>query len=265
MNTLRLIWLSLVGFFLCSFLGAGCVAAVELEDPAVAADMQQIRKRREESIAELQKIVMPTNMTLGQRREMALQLSLETLSAAISAPYEAAQVPLVSFLQDEVLEKTMYQSDARLTFLFGELALQLIGANDGLMSSKLLDRTVWITSQTRILREVTRWHVAVSKKIAEKPAPSIPLPFTNWQAITTHEYLAAAHGRLAETRGHPEDSVRGIREQRTIERFVKRVRVSGKITDAWKQATPEERIRLRKACANSPLATLLPADQGEKP
>ena len=159
----------------------------------------------------------------------------------------------------------MYHPDARQTFIFGELALQLMGANDGLLNSNLIDRTAWIARQTRIFRQVTRWHAAVTEKNAEKPAPSIPLPFTNWEVITSNEYLAAAHGRLSKIKGPSDDTVRRIRDRRTIERFVKRVRVSGKMTDMWQQATAEERIRLRNACEESPLAILLPADQGEKP
>ena len=185
------------GILLCLLLRVEWVAAAEQEDPTFAADMAQIRRTRAASIAKLTNLLRQIDLTAVQRREAALLLPLETLSAAISAPSEAAQIPLVSFLQDEVLEKTMYHPNARLTFIFGELAFQLMGANDGLLNSNLIDRTAWIARQTRIFRQVTRWHAAVTEKNAEKPAPSIPLPFTNWEVITSNEYLAAAHGRLS--------------------------------------------------------------------
>ena len=78
------------GILLCLLLRVEWVAAAEQEDPTFAADMAQIRGTRAASIAKLTNLLRQIDLTAVQRREAALLLPLETLSAAISAPSEAA-------------------------------------------------------------------------------------------------------------------------------------------------------------------------------
>jgi len=243
----------------------GAAHALEQEDPAAAADLQAVRRARSVALSELQDLLKKPGLSPAQRREAVLALPGATLTQALTAPYEAGQVAVITFLLDEVLSKLRYKPDAQATYQFFELALQLVAATNGLKDAQLIERGVWIEEQTRICKEVTRWSRGVNEPPAPRPSTLPTDGITNWYAITTNEYLAAAHGRLAELIGPDDDASTTLKERRSLERFIKRVRVSAKIDLWWKQATPEERRSLTKACTGGPLAALLPVEPEKKP
>ncbi len=243
----------------------GAAHALEHEDPAAAADLQAVRRARSEALRELQDLLKKHDLSPAQRREAVLALPGATVTQALTAPYEANQVAVTTFLLDEVLSKQRYEHDAQATYQFFELTLQLVAATNGLRDAQLIEHGVWIADQTRICKEVTRWSRGVNESPAPRPSTLPTEGFTNWSTIATNEYLAAAHGRLAELVGPNDDASTALKERRSLERFIKRVRVSGKIDHWWKQATLEERRSLTKACAGGPLAALLPVEPEKKP
>lgn len=140
-----------------------------------------------------------------------------------------------------------------------------IGVFNELQAAKVIEHTAVMERQTRLLREANCWIAGVQTPAQGNPVALCPATFSNWRALETNAYLAAAHGRLRELAGPRLDSSSQDQEQESVTRFISAVRKTAGIDRWWKEATAEERSALAQACAGGPLTVLIPDASTKQP
>ena len=232
---------------------------------AAEADRQQFRALSATSVSTLLELINGNAGNPAARREVFYALPPATLAQAFFPPFGQDHQRIAVFILDEILAKTPYRQDAGLTRRYLMITLIEIGVFNELLAAKMIERPAGMARQTKLLREANRWIAGVQASQPDRPAALSATTFSNWQALETNAYLAAAHGRLRELAGPPVDLAQKQEEQDSVRRFIAAVRKTAGVDRWWKDATAEERSALTKACAGGPLKTLLPDEPEKQP
>ena len=254
-------------YILVGALGCNRLLAADRADVTAAAEAerQQFHTLSATAVSTLLELISSNAGNPAARREAFYALPQATLAQAFFPPFGQDHQRIAVFIQDEILAKTTYQQHAALTSRYLKITLIEIGVFNELLAAKMIERPAGMARQTKLLREASRWIAGVQAPQPDRPAALSATTFSNWQALETNAYLAAAHGRLRELAGPPVDLTQKQEEQDSVTRFITAVRKTAGIDRWWKDATAEERSALTKACAGGPLKTLLPDEPEKQP